>query len=783
MRYLCIHGHFYQPPRENAWTGEIELQESALPCHDWNERITHECYAPNAKSRVLNDKKEIEDLVNNYSQISFNFGPTLLSWLEVHNPKTYRAILDADALSQKNFSGHGAAIAQVYNHIIMPLANAADKETQVVWGIKDFEKRFQRAPEGMWLAETACNTETLEVLAKHGVKFTILAPGQCARVRPIGSKFWSETAGATVDPTQPYICNLPSGKSIVIFFYDGPISQGIAFSDTLRSGENFASRLAGAFTDKPGAQLVHIATDGETYGHHQKFADMALAYCLKHVKENKIAKITVYGEFLEKNPPLFEAQINENTSWSCFHGVERWRNDCGCNSGGNRGWHQKWRKPLREALDFVRDALVKNYETMGADFFHNPWAARNEYIKIILDPSEKSRHEFLLAHAKERAWNDRVSAFRLLEAQRNALLMYTSCGWFFDEISGIEGVQIMQYAARAIELNALLGFKNLEPEFIEKLEGAPSNIKDLLHGGAAYENFVKPSYFSHEKAVFNYAAALARGENPKRLLAQNISESNYEILGPEHGKMLTGSAIFENVFDTEKHKKHFLLFNVGNYRLTGFVFDKLPMAQEEIKNLLLEKGTDICLEEIKKSAAAVYTLSDLTKDAQKLVTDAIMTNIHNKTAELFDRTFDEQYGLLRGLKFIGKKLPAPFMFVAEFVFTEDIKMEICKNQMSPSRIEELFEDAAGMQAKINYAALENTAQKKLEMMCKAFESNPSRENAVSVVDFLKAAQSLPFKTSLFNSQENVFEGLRKLRPAEAEESVMKVLARIMSIAR
>lgn len=345
---------FYQPPRENAWLEEIEIQDSAFPFHDWNSRISAECYSPNALARVLDGNKDLIDLASNYARISFNFGPTLLSWMEKREPEVYQAVLEADRVSRGRFGGHGGAIAQAYNHMILPLANARDKVTQVKWGIRDFEKRFGRRPEALWLAETACNTETLEVLADEGMKFVILAPGQCKRVRKIGEEKWQEV-GAGVDPKRAYLCNLPGGKQIALFFYDGPISQGIAFSDTLSSGEKFASRLLSTYNSGEEAQLMNIATDGETYGHHQKFAEMALAYCLKKVEETPDVELTVYGEFLAKHPPVYEAQIVENSSWSCFHGVERWRADCGCNSGMKPGWNQKWRGPLRSALDGVRD--------------------------------------------------------------------------------------------------------------------------------------------------------------------------------------------------------------------------------------------------------------------------------------------------------------------------------------------------------------------------------------------------------------------------------------------
>jgi alpha-amylase/alpha-mannosidase (GH57 family) len=326
-KYICIHGHFYQPPRENAWLEEIEIQDSAYPYHDWNERITAECYGPNAVSRILESDNRISNIVNNYSGISFNFGPTLLSWLEDHSPDVYKAILQADKDSIARF-GQGSAIAQVYNHLIMPLANRLDKTTQVVWGIRDFEQRFGRKPEGMWLAETAADTETLEVLAENGISFTIMAPRQLKAVRKIGEEHWNDVPEAHVDTLQHYRCQLPSGKSIIIFFYNGPLAQKVAFEGLLKDGKAFADAILGAFdTQREKNQLVHIDTDCESYGHHHRYGEMALSYCLKYIEDNQLATITNYASYAKLVAPEFEVQIHENSSWSCVHGVERWRSD------------------------------------------------------------------------------------------------------------------------------------------------------------------------------------------------------------------------------------------------------------------------------------------------------------------------------------------------------------------------------------------------------------------------------------------------------------------------
>src|ERR1700722_8392438 len=416
LRYVCVHGHFYQPPRENPWLETVEIQDSAAPYHDWNDRITAECYAPNGASRITNKQNEIIRIMNNYARMSFNFGPTLLSWLADKAPRTYRMIVDADKVSAQHYSGHGSAIAQVYNHIIMPLASKRDALTQIRWGIADFEHRFHRRPEGMWLAETAVNRSVLDLMAQEGIKFTILAPVQCARVRrldpPAGTASkpnldpvaaaaapaeepWVQTPNANVDPTRPYLVKLDEGRSIAVFFYDGPTSRAIAFEGLLNSGENFANRLIADFhppsPEAPNAaQLSPVATDGESYGHHHKHGEMALSYAMHTIEDGQQARLTNYGEFLEKFPPTWQAEVVEDTSWSCAHGVERWRSNCGCNSGGKPGWNQEWRAPLREALDYLRDATAPLAEQLAQPLLKNLWVARDAYIQVILDRTPAS---------------------------------------------------------------------------------------------------------------------------------------------------------------------------------------------------------------------------------------------------------------------------------------------------------------------------------------------------------------------------------------------------------
>jgi len=414
-KFVCIHGHFYQPPRENPWLEYVELQDSAYPFHDWNEKINHECYSQNAASRILDSKKKIIDIVNNYSKISFDFGPTLLSWLKKNANEVYQAILDADKQGQKIFSGHGPAIAQAYNHIIMPLANKRDKETQVIWGIKDFEKRFCRKPEGMWLPETAVDIETLEVLAENAIKFTILAPHQAAKIRKINADKWQNVNQNSLDITVPYLCTLPSGNKINLFFYHGPVSYNVAYGSLLKNGDKFAKSLIDIMDDNPEhLQLANIATDGETYGHHHRHADMALAFCLSYIEKNRLATTTIYAEFLEKFSPQDEVKINENTSWSCPHGIERWRSNCGCFYGRYPSGKQQFREPLREAMNYLRDKTASIYEKQMDKFSDDPWEIRQEYIQLINDRSYLNVQKFISNCVKRKICNADVHKLRLV---------------------------------------------------------------------------------------------------------------------------------------------------------------------------------------------------------------------------------------------------------------------------------------------------------------------------------------------------------------------------------
>ena len=677
-KHICIHGHFYQPPRENAWLEVIEVQDSAHPYHDWNERITAECYAPNTASRILNGKSVIKNIINNYSKISFNYGPTLLSWMQVNDPGTYDAILEADRESAKHFDGHGSAIAQVYNHMIMPLANDRDKETQIIWGIRDFEFRFHRKPEGMWLAETAVDTSSLELLAKHEIKFTILAPRQARAVRNVGESEWKDVNTETIDTRKPYNCILPSGKSIVLFFYDGEIAQGVAFNGLLSDGKKFADRLLDSFdAESEDAQLVHLATDGETYGHHHKHGDMALAYCLDYIGRRENSKLTNYAEFLSKYPPTSEAQIHESSSWSCVHGVERWRSNCGCNSG-KPNWHQQWRKPLRESLDWLRDELAKIFESEASKIIKDPWKAREDYINVILDRNDDTIHKFLKRHCLKDVEHNRV--FRLMEVQRNAMLMYTSCGWFFDEISGIETVQILQYACRAIQLVSQTSDVNLEEEFLARLQKAPSNITSLENGAEVYRKFVIPSKTNLQRVGMHYAVASIFEEDPESFPVFNYTTHNDVFIRKEAGeqKLVLGvTKVRSNVTRSEK-KFAFAVIYMGQHNIIGNI--SLDMEEDKfatMQSLMVKAFEEARLGDIiglmqKYFGPEKYTIWQLFQDEKRkvfnLITYQSMRDLENSLRRIYNR----DYPLVMALANNDTPIPTAYRTTFEYILNADL---------------------------------------------------------------------------------------------------------------
>ena len=774
-RYICIHGHFYQPPRENAWLEYVEMQDSAYPYHDWNERVTAECYAPNAASRILDRDKYITQIVNNYTKISFNFGPTLLIWMQENAPDTYQAILDADRESQHVFSGHGAAIAQAYNHMIMPLANRRDKLTQVIWGIGDFEHRFGRRPEGMWLPETAVDLETLDILAEQGVIFTILAPHQASRVRQVGTETWNQINDASIDPTMSYQLNLPSGRKLNLFFYDGPIARDVAFGDLLKSGDGFASRLAGSFCEeRTWPQLVHIATDGETYGHHHRFGDMALAYALHHIEANGLARITNYGEYLEKHPPTHEVEINENTSWSCLHGIERWRSDCGCNAGRNPRWNQAWRAPLREALDWLRDTLAPKYEERAREFLKDPWAARDAYIEVVLNRSPDNIHSFLERHGtRELDETELVTVLKMLELQRHTMLMYTSCGWFFDELSGIETIQVIQYAGRAVQLAEELFGDHTEQEFLAHLELARSNLPKHGDGHLIYDKFVKPAMVDLAKVGAHYAISSLFEEYEKHpgIYCYNVKVEDYQSTECGKTRLVAGRAWISSVISQETKLLTFGVLHLGDHNMNAGIRD---YQGEEAYQAMIQETTQTCVAadfpEVvrlldKHFGVSNYSLKSLFRDEQRYVLDRILENMLADVETSYRQLHENYYPLMRFLADLGNPLPKALHATSEFILNTDLHKALANDTLDVERVRSLLDDSQLWSIDLDTEGLARLFEQSLVKTMAHFASHPNDTDSLeSLKEALTLSQSLPFDIDLWRVQNLYHKMLKDTYP-------------------
>ena len=775
-RYICIHGHFYQPPRENPWLEAIEIQDSAYPYHDWNERISAECYGPNAAARILDGEGRIQSIVNNYSRMSFNVGPTLLMWFKEKAPEVYRAVLSADQESQKSFSGHGSAMAQAYNHMIMPLANSRDKETQVIWGIHDFEHRFGRKPQGMWLPETAVDLETLDIMAQHGIRYTVLSPYQAWRVRLTGARSWRDTTGGRVDPSVAYRMRLRYGRWINVFFYDGPISRGVAFEGLLANGERLADRLLGVFSEeRDGPQLVHIATDGETYGHHHAYGDMALAYALKYIEANESVRLTNYGEFLEKYPPRHEARIYENSSWSCPHGIERWRSDCGCNSGGHAGWNQEWRAPLRAALDWLRDTINLSFAEKGKEIFKDPWTARNQYISVIQDRSRENIQRFFNQHATHELNPDEsILALKHMELQRHLMLMYTSCGWFFDELSGIETVQVIQYAGRAIQLAEEIFHERYEAHFIELMERAKSNIPEQKNGAEIFEKHVRPAAIDLHKVVAHYAvSSLFEPYNHEtKIYCYEVDRQDYKVLNEGKTRLALGRVEVVSEITWESSQISFGVLHLGDHNLNGGVRDFL--GEESYQAMVAEVSETFDRGDLaerlrivdKHFGSATHTLNQLFRDQQHHILRLILQSALAEAEAAYRRIYERGAPLMRFVTTLGMPQPKRFQIAAEFTLNSELRRLLETENLDRDQIQALLEEKRRAGVPLDEPTLEFALRRNLERMAAVFLEDPDDFQRLQVFEAaVEVAALLPFKVRLWQPQ-NVFYEVLQQRYAE-----------------
>ena len=766
-RAIVIHGHFYQPPRENPWLEAVEIQDSAAPHHDWNERVTDECYAPNTAARRVDERNRVLDIVNNFEKISFNVGPTLFAWLARHRPDVGAKIVEADGLSVRAHGGHGNAIAQVYNHMIMPLASRRDKVTQVRWGIRDFQARFGREPEGLWLPETAVDDETLEVLAEAGLKFTVLAPHQARRVRPLAGGDWQEV-GDRVDPSRPYLWRGPRRLSLALFFYNAPISRAIAFEKLLERSENLVAWLLAAFADdRDEPQLVHCATDGESYGHHSRFGEMALAAALQRLEADTPGVLTNYGAFLAAHPPAHEVEIRERTSWSCAHGVERWRADCGCRTRSD--WHQRWRAPLREALDWLGEQIDACYEARASAHLKDPWAARDAYIDVVLDRSPDRLEAFLAAH--RRAPLDAaacVETRKLLEMQRHRMLMHTSCGWFFDEISALEPVQILRYAALALEYLADLGGGRLEDELVRRLAAAPSNLPEYADGARVWGRLVRPTAVDVRRVIAHYAISGVFEEQhaDTRVYAWRIARLDEARETADGAALRVARVRLQSEVTGETREAVYALVHYGAHDFScGIRPWENAAAYEAMKTDLLRRLRELSVTDMVRGMdehfhGEPFSLAHLFLEERRRVLASVLRAVLEKQEETYRRIWDETRKLVHYLRQVDVPIPDTLALAARHVLQQQVCAELQQldtHPVIPARVPEIVEEARALGLSLDLRPVRFTANRALGRALEAVRAEPSPARVAEAQALIEGARRLGLRYGHWATQNRFFE--------------------------
>ncbi len=779
---FCIHGHFYQPAREDPWLEAVEVEDSAAPAHDWNERVTAESYAPNAAARILDASGRIVRIVNNYERISFNVGPTLFGWLERTAPETYAAILRADRASAAAL-GRGNAIAQPYTHLILPLASRRDRLTQVLWGIADFRRRFDRPPEGMWLPETAVDLETLAVLADCGIRFTILAPHQAARTRAQGGE-WAEVNPAGLDITRPYLCRPAPGRQIALLFYHGAAAQEIAFQRLLESGEALARRLLDV-ADGPSARagLIHVATDGETYGHHHRFGEMALAYAIDALERRTGARMTNYAAFLADHPPTHEIRIHERTSWSCVHGIERWRANCGCRTRGD--WHQRWRRPLRDALDWLKAQADALFEEAGVSVFHDPWAARDAYIDVVLDRTDPTVARFLAAHARRPGEaNTTPAALRLLEMQRHAMLMFASDGWFFDDLAGLETVQILCHAARVLQLAGAAG-RDLERPFLDRIRPAEGNVPAYANGEAVYDRLVRPRVVDHRRVAAHAAILSLFEDRPSddTIYAFRVVRRQERRLARGPHTLLTGRAEVTSAATAESETLSFAALHFGGPDVHCCVASEWDdRAHAETADALVriyETGAiaEVVREMDARFGRAFYTVRDLFTEQRRAVLAHLSAETLADLEAAHRRLYQGNRGLMATMRAADVPVPQEFLTAAALVTVADLQRALDASQPLPAAAWDLVADARAWNLAMPEAELEPRIRARIERHLIEADGVFVIDNLKEVERTLDLAQEMAVTPNLWQAQ-NLFAARLAPRIADASAEVRRALERV-----
>lgn len=777
---LVIHGHFYQPPRENPWTDTVEREAGAHPFHDWNERIHHECYRANAFARISDRYNRVESIVNNYEGLSFNFGPTLLTWLERQHPTTYERILEADRESIRKRSGHGNAIAQGYNHAILPLCNERDRRTQIRWGIEDFRYRFKRDPESLWLPETACDNATLGALIDEGLAYVILSPFQAERVRPIGSTDWRSVKDGNIDASIPYryFHRDGTGRSIAIFFYNGSLARSIAFEGALASSRALVERFAQAAQSGEG-RFVSVATDGETYGHHFRFGDRGLAYALEVEAGPQNLRVTNYGEYLEENPPTWEVEISlgsmgEGSSWSCSHGVSRWIRDCGCTIDSTEGWTQQWRTPLRAALDFLRDEAAKLFEDEAASLFIDPWAARDDYIKLVVS-RHRFREEFLYRHTGR--WlqeEEKVRALTFLELQRHAMLMYTSCGWFFSDISGIETLQDLEYAGRVLDLMEELKLNPPRASFLEMLSKAKSNKPEMGNGADIFRRFVETARVPPQAIAASHAISSLVGHEEDGGETAGFRFSREDFNRKQHGrlKLATGRMQLDSVWTGRHYDYVFAAMHFGG---VDFLCTLKPFNGEaEFKGSAEKLWSNFRTASLPTMLRLMQTLfgpeefglEHVLPEGRERIAEIIFKNLVKRFTDEYALLYRENRRRIEMLQRTGFELPLELRAAAEFTFSKRFEEEIRRQQQSRDpqayrKAIRIAQEASRRGYKLDRSSSRPIFEEMIEGAVHLAIAESSDENIHSALALISLSEALGIDVNLDKPQEEVYAAIEK----------------------
>jgi alpha-amylase/alpha-mannosidase (GH57 family) len=784
---LVIHGHFYQPPRENPWTELVEREPGASPFHDWNERIHAECYRPNAFSRISDTSGRVERVVNNYSRLSFNFGPTLLNWLERHHPETHTRILEADRESALRYGGHGNAVAQGYNHSILPLCNERDRRTQIRWGLADFRRRFGREAESLWLPETACDDLTLEALIDEGLRYVILSPFQAGSVRAVGGEEWLTVPDGMVDTTVPYKFTHRdgSGRSIAVFFYDGRVARGIAFEGLLASSQGLIAACVRAA--RGGAPLVNVATDGESYGHHFRWGDRCIAYALEVEAERQGLRVTNYGEFLDTHEPAHEVRLKtahggEGTAWSCSHGLGRWTRDCGCNASAPEGWNQRWRAPLRAAFDLLRDDLAPKFEEACGELLRDPWAARDEYVELLGPGGVARREEFMLRHAARPLSDDeRVRALTLLEAQRAAMTMYTSCGWFFNDVSGLETVQTLRYAGRVVETMETLGLAPPRKDFLDTLAEAESNLPERRSGADVFLRTVEHSRVTPQRVAAHVAICnLIEQEEPGAECASaGYGYRKLDLRKQRHGRVTleTVRLALEEEATGRRHEFALAAMHFGevDYYCALRPFEGETEFEEAATRLWSHMRT-ASLPVLLRVAQSEFGpeefgLEALLPQGQGQLSRSVFGKLVERFMDEYEHLYEENRRVIERLQEIGFHPPRELRLAAELTVGLRLERELRGQRAGSgdySAAAEIARDAARYGYRIDRTSVTRVFEETVTEAARLVVARPEPEYVRSARALIALGRELGLEANLERGQEILYEAVREGASLSAE---------------